>query len=234
MPGLVDLERTDERATWLGDHPIAGSVAITVLTGVALQLTHIIDFQPRVAEAVAWNVSVRFIDFGFRTVLGALTVLAVLPWLFGHVSGRGWFGPYLRHLRLNGGPAPRLTGAVSTISVFIMLALMTGLAAGTGALQGELGSLSDDSRWFIVILALVPGIWEELAFRGLMLSNLQRRYRPWVAVLTSSLLFGPDHRHRVGRPPTTPDRLRLRTLLAGRSRSSTWRSNIDMAVKYGS
>jgi len=45
----------------------------------------------------------------------------------------------------------------------------------------------------MVVLALVPGLWEELAFRGLILSNLQDRYRPWVAIAISSLLFGLFH-----------------------------------------
>ena len=35
----------------------------------------------------------------------------------------------------------------------------------------------------------MPGLWEELAFRGLTLSNLQRRYHPWVAILICSVFF---------------------------------------------
>jgi membrane protease YdiL (CAAX protease family) len=192
-PTLTELEPTEAPPSWLGDHPIAGSVAITVLTGVALQLTHMIDFQDRVAEVVGWNVSVRFIDFGFRTILGALVVLAVLPWLFGHTGRRGWLGSYLRYLRLNSGPVPHLTYAGSAMSVFIMLALITSLAAGSGAFRAEPDFVLEESRWFVLILALVPAIWEELAFRGLMLSNLQWRFRPWVAILGSSALFGLFH-----------------------------------------
>ena len=192
-PILMELEPTQTRTTWLGDHPIAGSVAITLLTGAALQLTHLIDFQDRVAELVGWNVSVRFVDFAFRTLLGAVTVLAVLPWLFGHVGRRPWLGNYLRYVRLNVGPVPRLTFAGSTISVSVMLALIVGLAAGSSSLRGEPDFILEDSRWFILILALVPALWEELAFRGLMLSNLQRHFRTWAAILISSVLFGFFH-----------------------------------------
>jgi len=189
----IDLEPTETRPTWLAAHPIAGSLTIAVLTGLALQLTHMIDFQERVAEVVGWNLSVRFIDFAFRTVLGALTVLAVLPRLFGHMGRRHWFPGYLRYLRLSGGPSPRFTFAGSMVSLSILLVLVVGLAAAFDSLRGEFDYALDDSRWFVLILALVPALWEELAFRGLMLSNLQRRFRPWTAIVTTSLLFGLFH-----------------------------------------
>ncbi|MDJ0954419.1 MAG: CPBP family intramembrane metalloprotease [Acidimicrobiia bacterium] len=190
---LPDSGRTDAQVSWLGKHPIAGSLVIATLTGVALQLTHMIDFQERVAAVVGWNVSVRFIDLGFRTVLGAVVVFGLLPWLFGYVRSRPWFGSYLRHLRLSRGLALRPALAASAASVGIMAILIVGLAARFDVLRGDLDFVLEDSRWFILILALVPGLWEELAFRGLMLSNLDRRYRPWIAILLSSLFFGLFH-----------------------------------------
>lgn len=190
---LTDSGRTEARTSWLGKHPIAGSVVIAALTGVGLQLTHMVDFQERVAALVGWNVSVRFADFAFRMALGAAVVLGVLPWLFGYVRSRPWFGGYLRHLRLTSGLVSRQTLAASAASVVIMAVLIVGLAARFDVLRGDLGFVLEDSRWFILILALVPALWEELAFRGLMLSNLQQRYRPWIAILISSLFFGLFH-----------------------------------------
>ena len=78
-------------------------------------------------------------------------------------------------------------------SVVIMAALIVGTATAVGVrLEGPAAALAS-WRWFMVVLALVPGLWEELAFRGLILSNLQDRYRPWVAIAISSLLFGLFH-----------------------------------------
>ena len=74
-----------------------------------------------------------------------------------------------------------------------MAVLIVGLAARFDVLRGDLDFVLEDSRWFILILALVPGLWEELAFRGLMLSNLQQHHRPWSAILISSLFFGLFH-----------------------------------------
>ena len=192
-PTLTDSRPTETETSWLGNHPIVGSATVAALTGVALQLTHMIDFQERVAALVGWNLSVRFVDFGFRMALGAVVVLGLLPWLFGYVRSRPWFGDYLRCLRLTSGPAPRFTLWASAASVVIMAALISGLAARFGVLRGDLDFVLDDSRWFILMLALVPALWEELAFRGLMLTNLQQRYHRWIAIVTTALFFGLFH-----------------------------------------
>jgi membrane protease YdiL (CAAX protease family) len=192
-PHLIDSGRTEAQTSWLGRHAIAGSVVIAALTGVALQLTHIIDFQEHVAMLVGWNLSVRFVDFGFRMVLGAVVVLGLLPWLFEYARFRPWFDGYLRRLRLTWGPTPGFRLWVSAASVVIMAAIIGSLAAHFDVLRGDLDFALEDSRWFIVILALVPGLWEELAFRGLMLSNLQRRYHPWIAIVLTALFFGLFH-----------------------------------------
>jgi membrane protease YdiL (CAAX protease family) len=180
-------------ATWLGAHPIAGSIVITVLTGLGLQLTHLIDFEERMSAVVGWTLRLRFIDFGFRMVLGALVVLILLPLLFGYLQRRPWFLRYLRHLRLTSGHTPRLTVAATAASMTILVALVIGLGAYLGVLEFNPDSWSEDSRWFVVILTLVPGIWEELAFRGLMLANLQQRYGPWAAIVITATLFGLMH-----------------------------------------
>ncbi|MCA9791611.1 MAG: CPBP family intramembrane metalloprotease [Candidatus Eremiobacteraeota bacterium] len=47
--------------------------------------------------------------------------------------------------------------------------------------------------WLIVMIAILPGIFEELAFRGLLLYGLRRRLRPLALALTVGLIFGLFH-----------------------------------------
>jgi membrane protease YdiL (CAAX protease family) len=47
--------------------------------------------------------------------------------------------------------------------------------------------------WGFFLLALVPGIWEELAFRGLIQSKFQRTFSSTVSVLLSAGFFGLFH-----------------------------------------
>jgi membrane protease YdiL (CAAX protease family) len=166
---------------------------ITVVTGAALQLTHAIDLQERVAEQVGWNLWVRFIDFGFRNLAGALVLVVLFSRMFGFLGTSKGFRDYGRHLRLNAGPSPRLTRQSAAASGLILVALLIALAGWLDVLRLDPDFWIRESRWFILILALVPGVWEELAFRGLMLSNLEQRYPRWVAIVASAVLFGLMH-----------------------------------------
>ena len=46
---------------------------------------------------------------------------------------------------------------------------------------------------YFLVLGVIPAIFEELAFRGFILSGLQRRLSPWSAVLVSSAFFALYH-----------------------------------------
>jgi membrane protease YdiL (CAAX protease family) len=182
-----------EPTSWLEAHPLIASIAITVLTAAGLQLTHVIGFQEWVAEIVGWNLSVRFLDFGFRMSLGVLVVLLLLPWMFGSLRRPRSLIDYLLHVRFTTGRLPSRTLAATGLSAAIMLTLLIGLALRFNVLRGDIDFVLENGRWFIVVLSLVPAIWEELAFRGLMLTTLQRRYRPWMAIAISAILFGLFH-----------------------------------------
>lgn len=65
-----------------------------------------------------------------------------------------------------------------------------------GGVQQVMMSLFADapSMWSIIlVLAILPAICEELAFRGFILSGLQRLERPGNTLLISALLFGITH-----------------------------------------
>jgi sodium transport system permease protein len=68
-------------------------------------------------------------------------------------------------------------------------------ASGPASLHG-LAELPPASRWqFLLILGVLPALCEEIAFRGLILSGLERRFRPWTAVLLSSFLYAVCRMH---------------------------------------
>jgi membrane protease YdiL (CAAX protease family) len=58
-------------------------------------------------------------------------------------------------------------------------------------LQGARPSLAQVLS--VAALALVSAVSKELAFRGLILNGLRRRFRPWAAVLISSFFFAVYH-----------------------------------------
>ncbi|MDH5615945.1 MAG: CPBP family intramembrane metalloprotease [Acidimicrobiia bacterium] len=176
---------------WLRAHPLAGSILITFLAGVFLSMTHIISFRELVGEPD--NVAVRLIDVGFRMTMGALLVLLVVPLLLGDAPRPGWLRRYLAHMRVSMGPSPGKTATVAVLSVVVLLVILMVGAVALGEFDSDVGVLVAGDQWVILLLALVPGIWEELTFRGVILSNLQPSFPPIKAVAVSSVLFGLYH-----------------------------------------
>lgn len=59
-----------------------------------------------------------------------------------------------------------------------------------------MGAMQSDSvPWWLPLLAfaVTPAVCEELAFRGFILSGLQRARNPWVPIILSSVAFGVIH-----------------------------------------
>jgi membrane protease YdiL (CAAX protease family) len=160
---------------------------------VLLSLTFIIDFKERIDPLFSDRVTVRLIDVGFRMMMGALLIFVVTPWLLGLGRSPGWIRAYLRHMRVSPGDSPQRTILVMVAALGALVGLIVGLALALGLFEADLGVLIRDDQWIILLLAFVPGIWEELAFRGVILTNLQRHYSTRKAIGISSILFGLFH-----------------------------------------
>ena len=51
--------------------------------------------------------------------------------------------------------------------------------------------------WFILVYMLIPGIWEEVAFRGVAIPMLQKKYTQTTTIVISGLVFGLAHSFNV-------------------------------------
>ncbi|MBX9655544.1 CPBP family intramembrane metalloprotease [bacterium] len=99
-------------------------------------------------------------------------------------------------------------------------------------LQHAVNTLMDRPLWQTLLLAAVlPAVTEELVFRGIILGGLLQRYRPPLAILVSSVLFGVSH--------MIPQQMILTTLvgivlgiIATRT-GSVWASMIAHALHNG-
>jgi sodium transport system permease protein len=62
-------------------------------------------------------------------------------------------------------------------------------------LESNLIGLLKDAQWWqmLLVLAAVPAVCEELAFRGFILSGLRHMGHKWQAIVISSLFFGITH-----------------------------------------
>lgn len=173
---------------------IVRAIVVTMVAGVLLQLSNLVDFQDIVAALVVDSfVPVRLIDIAFRLVMGALLLVVASRILLIDGSTPLWATKSREYLRLAAGRSWQLTAGATALSVTGFLGLLIGSSTAAGAFVFNPAVLVDDNNWLILLAALVPGIWEELTFRGVMLSSLQSSFSANSAVAISSVLFGLMH-----------------------------------------
>jgi membrane protease YdiL (CAAX protease family) len=153
-------------------------------------------FQPG-STLVAWGWSMPAILLAFvliRTITAGTAVLLVLPVVLGFSGPRTWLPGFLRLDR------KAVLAGVLSFALFGALAAILSLAMGiwVGDLSAAFawpdhGPDPDVIGWGYFLLALIPGIWEELAFRGLILSRLRERFSITASVLLSAAFFAAYH-----------------------------------------
>ena len=182
----------------LQQRPVLSSILIAILAGLLLRMARIVEFSDLVDSLLPDHyIGARLIDFGFRMTMGALLVLVAIPLLLRYYR-TGWLRDYRRITRLSMGTQPRRTVEVALLSFLAFVGLLIAFSIGAGVFSFDPSVLIDDNNWLILLAALVPGIWEELAFRGVVLANLQRRFSPGRAVIVSSVVFGLFHFSNLG------------------------------------
>ena len=84
-----------------------------------------------------------------------------------------------------------------TLAVLRQFPTLTELLAQRQPLVEELQSAGngEGTYWwlYLVVFALMPALFEEIAFRGFILNGLRHRLRPWTAIILSSFLFAIYH-----------------------------------------
>lgn len=93
------------------------------------------------------------------------------------------------------GLAVALPLAEITMLVFDQLPSIKNWVKESGPLASKMLGLDEtdlstvDRLWYFLILAVLPAVCEELAFRGFILTGLTRRFRPNTALFISALLY---------------------------------------------
>ncbi|MEA2001228.1 MAG: CPBP family glutamic-type intramembrane protease [Actinomycetota bacterium] len=183
----------------LSDHPVLSSMLIAILAGLLLRLSRIIELSERLDSVFpSLYVPVRLTDFVFRMTMGAVLVFVAVPVIFGYSRKTGWLRRYLELMRFSMGDDPKTTVVAAALSFVGFIVVLVASAASAGVFFFNSSVLVEGDNWLILLAALIPGIWEELAFRGVVLSNLQHRFSPWGAIMTSSVVFGLFHFSNLG------------------------------------
>jgi len=129
-----------------------------------------------------------------RMIFAGFVVLIILPLILRSGSWRNWLPEYLR--------IDRKIVLLGILSFVVFGTLATVISLGMGIFKGDLSVVfafpdirpdPDVIGWGYLLLALVPGIWEELAFRGLIQSKFRTIFSVSVSIFFSALFFGLYH-----------------------------------------
>ena len=85
-----------------------------------------------------------------------------------------------------------LVGAIMMTAVALVIAVLPRTAVAPGQLQAN-GPTALAAGLLALVGTTVQASGEEVLFRGWLFATLGARYRPWIAVSVSSLLFGLAH-----------------------------------------
>ncbi len=170
------------------------AILAVILFSVILKIDSIFSIANTLAE-LGWSLlSILLVSVLLRLIFAGIAVLVVLPLILRSGSWREWLPRYLRiDLKIV------LLGILSFI---VFGAIATVISLGMGIFKGDLSAVfafpdirpdPDVIGWGYFLLALVPGIWEELAFRGLIQSKFRTVFSSTASILFSSLFFGLYH-----------------------------------------
>jgi membrane protease YdiL (CAAX protease family) len=169
-------------------------VLSVILFSVFIKIDSIFSITNILAEK-GWSLLVIILTAVIiRIIFAGLVVLIILPLILEFKSWRSWLPEYLRiDLKIV------LTGLLS-FGIFCTLATI--ISIGMGIFKGDLSTVfalpdirpdPDIIGWGYFLLALVPAIWEELAFRGLIQSKLRQVFSVRTSILFSAASFGLFH-----------------------------------------
>ncbi len=181
------------------DYPLIGAIVVTLLFGLFLIIPYLTTGPYIFSLNNVPYFVMLFIDFIIKFVFFAVLCFLIIPYGIELPNERTTFNKYLNDIRLSTiKPIKRniILGSCCSL-VFCISMLWANLIIDqyTFDLKYIFGSPQDINNrgWFIFVFMLIPGIWEEIAFRGIILSLLLKKYSKRNAILIDGILFGCYH-----------------------------------------
>jgi membrane protease YdiL (CAAX protease family) len=145
-------------------------------------------------------IAMLFIDFFVNFGVMILLWLFIVPRSLGLPNGKMHLKEYVKTIGIkNDGKLVRnILLGLGCSGIFFICTYITANIFGNyvfdlDVIFGTPGLSVSFLGWFLFILMLIPGIWEEVSFRGVMITLNMRKYSRTTAFVVVSLLFGLFH-----------------------------------------
>jgi len=179
------------------EHPLLLGLVLTLIYGFIAYLPETLDLENVLFAGNLSPFASIFFVFVSRFTLSGILWILLLPialYLMKGTSSRDFIGS----IRLHPNKMTSrniLLGIIVSFSFFICV-VFTAILLGVYTSNFSLLVSPDYENglgWFIFIFALIPGMWEEIAFRGIILTFLLSRYSVKKALIFDGFLFALFH-----------------------------------------
>ena len=173
----------ETRESFLSQRILLAFIILEVLNWSSLLIsTDICDF-------LALDLVTGFpIRFGIRAIL----FLGIVPFILKIPNGQKSFTEYLEDIRITNYKPARRSLIVTIGSIFFLLG---GLALA-GILYGNFSldfSLIASNESPLILIAINAGLWEEIMWRGIVLTLFLKRYSVRTSIAINTVLFALSH-----------------------------------------
>ncbi|NVM44272.1 MAG: CPBP family intramembrane metalloprotease [Candidatus Lokiarchaeota archaeon] len=204
FPKVLGKKKTISIREIYRKHPLFGTVNLLVLYAGFLILPGLIEgliiFPLIFLSADITFITLLFIDFFVTFGVMALLWLLLVPRSLGLPNGKETLKEYIKTIGLK---PDRKIGrniflGVSCSIIYFVSTYITGNIFGNyifdlDVIFGNPGTSISIFGWFLFILMLIPGIWEEVSFRGVISTLNLRKYSQRTVLVVVALLFGFFH-----------------------------------------
>ena len=179
------------------EHPFLFGLIVTLIYGFVVYLPDFLNLEDVLFTSNLSPFASIFFTFISRFILSGLLLIFLLPialYLMKGISSQD----FVCSIRLHPNRISSrniLLGLIVSVSFFISVVL-TAILLGVYTSNFQLlidPDYENGLGWFIFVFALIPGIWEEIAFRGIILTFLLSNYSVRKALIFDGFLFSLFH-----------------------------------------
>ncbi len=186
---------------WFKTHPFLTAILLFIILSLSvgvmyLGIVNLFSLYDVLIGLGMSSISVSLLSYGLRFIIASLAIFVVIFFII-YQKPRNLM-EYTKELSLVKGVSWAKTILCGILSFLIFVVVTTGLALALGIFTDNpfvfLEAPGDGKAgWLLLIAAFNPGFFEEIGFRGVLFSNLEKKYSGWIVVLLSAIFFGLFH-----------------------------------------
>ncbi|MFX1250785.1 MAG: CPBP family intramembrane glutamic endopeptidase [Promethearchaeota archaeon] len=181
---------------WFENHTLLTGIILVVIFSLTVGNIYVRLSNQIISDIGITGVTNVLLSISVRFLISTLTLFLLIPYLFYRTPRNAEM--YARELKFSQGNSWKQTITIGFISFTIF-------AVVSGSILLALGIFTDDpfiflknptgstGGWLWLLVAINPAIFEEMAFRGVLFSTLEKEYTERRVIWMTAVLFGLFH-----------------------------------------